>query len=80
MSHVSLFVYPIKGHCIFGLVVGTFKKIYKIMRMLRPLCVCSDLYAYAEHKQTVLKGTQDCEFFGSELEFCTISLLVVLKY
>jgi hypothetical protein len=25
------------------------------------------------------KGTQDENFFGSEFEFCTISLLVLLK-
>ncbi len=26
------------------------------------------------------KGTQEWEFFGSDLEFCTISMLVMLKY
>jgi hypothetical protein len=29
---------------------------------------------------TGLKGTQEREFFGSDFEFCTISLLVMLKY
>jgi hypothetical protein len=30
--------------------------------------------------QRTLKGTQEWEFFGSDIEMCTISLLALLKY
>ncbi len=33
-----------------------------------------------EAMQDEVKGTQEWEFFGSDFEFCTISLLVMLKY
>jgi hypothetical protein len=32
------------------------------------------------YRTTSVKGTQDENFFGSNFEFCTVSLLVMLKY
>jgi hypothetical protein len=72
---------------IFAVALQTLKKSKeenKIMRQIEIFVLTRvysmELYFQAKISSQTVPGTQECEFFGSDFEFFTILLLIMLKY